>query len=86
MPDNIKGLKPVTNSWSWGLAITPHDTNDLVQPVNAIYVGAAGNLTVILRDQSTTTDFPNLPVGFHPIACSRVLATGTTATGIRGLL
>jgi hypothetical protein len=67
--------------------ITPSDTVDFSQgTVRGIYVGGAGNVTLI-TPAGTTVLFTALPVGtFMPVLASRVKATGTTATALVGLL
>jgi hypothetical protein len=65
------------------VAITPSDT--LEQFFKSIYVGGAGNVTVITEAGSTTT-FTAPPVGsIIPIRTKRVMATNTTATLLVGL-
>lgn len=67
--------------------ITPSDTVDLTIYQKALYVGVAGDLSVIPVNQSTDTAvvLKNHPVGYVPIQVRRVMATGTTATSIVGL-
>lgn len=68
-----------------GFSITPSDTVDLTHPTRGIYVGASGNLKVILVSGDTIT-FVGLSSGtIHPIRVRRVFSTGTTATSILGL-
>lgn len=68
-------------------AVTPSDTVffDAVSPKNGLtrglYVGVAGDLTVYRSDKTAVT-FSNAPVGYHPIRCIGVKATGTVASGI----
>jgi hypothetical protein len=58
-------------------AITVSDTADLPQP-SIIYVGAAGNVSVITPFGSTVT-FVGLQSGqIIPVQVRRVLSTGTT--------
>ena len=68
-----------------GNAITPSDTVDLPAPVRAVTIGtAAGTVSYIhARTGAICTTGP-LPVGQHSIWASRILATGTTATGLTG--
>jgi hypothetical protein len=67
-------------------AITPNDSTDLATPIRSIYVGGAGNLAV-KNVAGTTITFTGLVVGqILPIATSRVMATGTTATLLIGLV
>lgn len=69
------------------LVVTPNDGTDLVpptgnpRPTRGVSCSGAGSAVVIMADgiQATIT----LPTGsIWPIAVKRVLATGTTATGI----
>jgi hypothetical protein len=69
------------------LTITPNDSNDLAYVVRLIYVGTAGDISVIDTKGNTAT-FKNCPAGTNvggaPIA--RVKATGTTASNLVGLV
>lgn len=59
--------------------LTVSDTVDLPRP-SIIYVGAAGNVSVITAFGSTVT-FPGLQSGqVIPVQVRRVLSTGTTVT------
>lgn len=67
--------------------VTPSDTVDLpaaVRPSGYLYIGGAGNLTVIQEDGETQT-YPNCPIGFAPIRATRVMLTGTDASAIVAL-
>ncbi len=65
--------------------ITPSDAVDLAFATRAIYVGGAGNLKVRMLDGSQIT-FTNVQAGAqYAMRVDRVLATGTTATGIVAL-
>ena len=64
-------------------AITPSDTVNLGG--RAIYVGGAGNVTVVTEGGNTTL-FTAPPVGsIIPIRFTRVNSTGTTATALVAL-
>jgi hypothetical protein len=66
-------------------AITPHDTNDLSTPTRGLYVGVSGDVKVISLDGNDVT-YTGLMAGIiHAISCTRVYATGTTATNIVGI-
>lgn len=68
-----------------GKVVTPDDETNLPDGAcRGLYIGVAGNLTVIHIDGGTC-DYPNHPVGYAPLSVVRVLATGTTASGIRAL-
>lgn len=68
-------------------AITPHDTNDLAITPRALWTGAGGTIVCILADDSAEVTFSDVAAGcILPIRAKRVLATGTTATGLVGLV
>lgn len=61
--------------------VTPSDTVDLAFVSRALYVGGAGNITVIMAGDGSTVLFSAVPAGLVlPIRVNRVKATGTTAT------
>lgn len=67
-------------------AITPDDGTDLTQIPRAIYVGSAGDLAVVMKGGGTVT-FTGVPAGaLLSIRTARILATGTTADAIVGLI
>lgn len=67
-----------------GFAITPSDSADLPTVTREIRItGSGGTIAVVWLDGSTTTE----PIESGAAASwrvRRVLATGTTATGIKG--
>lgn len=65
-------------------AVTPSDTVDLVYMSRALYVGTAGDISVIDYFGATVL-LKNVPVGVLPVCVQRVRATGTTASNIVGL-
>lgn len=71
-----------------GSAITPNDDTDLATNTRGVYVGTAGNLSVIFASDIGTTAvlFKNVPAGtLLPICVRRVRSALTTATDIVGL-
>ena len=65
-------------------AVTPSDAvNFTGGQAKALYIGVAGNVTAIVGGQEIL--FTAMPVGIHRIACTRVNATATAATGIVAL-
>lgn len=79
---NEDGSRRVSSSVEDALAVTPSDSANLSKgATKGIYIGGAGDLSVILSS-GTTIAFTGLSVGFHPISATRVRATGTTATNI----
>lgn len=60
--------------------VTPNDGADLPTASRALYVGTAGNLSVVTVGGSTVTLVG--ASGWMPVRAARVLATGTTASDI----
>lgn len=87
MPDvfesHARGLSgPASN----GAAITPHATNALAFVTRAIWVGAAGDITLRLADASADITLIGVPAGtLLPLRASHVRATGTSAASLVGL-
>jgi len=67
-------------------AITPNDSTNLTQTVRAIYVGGAGDVSLITAGGSTVTFSGITGSMVLPVTTTRVRASGTTATGIVGLV
>lgn len=68
-----------------GAVLTPDDAVDLAVVTRAVYVGGGGTLAVELADGDTVT-FAGVPTGaVLPVRLKRLLATGTSASGIVGL-
>lgn len=65
--------------------ITPSDTADLSHVTVALNVATTGRVRVTTLD-GDTTDISIAPGVAFPLRVSRVWETGTTATGIRGLV
>lgn len=86
MPTDIYGYPQVGTSGPLigAFSITPSDVTDLPNNTRQIRVtGIAGNLVAIWQDGQTRT----IPVAANDVLdwrVSRVLATGTTATGLWG--
>lgn len=73
-------------SYGGGFTIAPNDNQDLPQRVQGIYVGSgSGALVATLGGVDVT--FVGIVTGsILPISPSRVKSTGTTATGLIGLV
>ncbi|MBW9063152.1 hypothetical protein JNB71_07465 [Rhizobium herbae] len=87
MPDRFSSyiLSP-TSPATHGFIVTPSDTIDLPEMTRAIYVGSGGVLAVRLLSGQTVT-FAGVSAGsILPLRADRVLATGTTAGSIVGLV
>lgn len=65
--------------------ITPDDANDLAEATTALNVATPGKVRVTSIDGSTA-DLLIHPGQAFPIRARRIWLTGTTATGIRGLI
>jgi len=66
-------------------AVTPSNSANFTQgAARALYIGVTGDVSVVCLSGSVT--FTAVPVGWFPVNCTRVNATGTTATNIVGLL
>ena len=83
--DKFAGISqtPVLPANSVG-TITPSDEADLEQVTLALNVAAAGTVRVTTNDGAVDDIFITAGSAF-PLRVRRVWATGTTATGIRGL-
>jgi hypothetical protein len=68
---------------SHAVVVSPNDNTDLTTYSRGLYVGAAGNLAVLMAQDSVSVTFNSVPAGsLLPLAVKRVLATGTTAGNI----
>ncbi len=65
--------------------IIPSDTTDLPQASRAIYVGAAGDLSVRLVGGSEVTFIGTVAGAIYPIRAERVMSTGTSAASLIAL-
>jgi len=68
-----------------GFDVLPDDGTDLPTLPRALMVTGGGDVAVVLKDGTSLT-LPGLAEGvIYPLRTVRVLTTGTTATGIKGL-
>ena len=76
-PQYASGLgSPLSNL----VAVTPSDSTDLAHVARCLYVGTAGDISVITAGGPTVT--LTAALGWLPVRVSRVNATNTTATNI----
>lgn len=69
------------------VTIVPNDDTELAPAPIALYIGSSGNVSVIAVRDSDPHTFVAVPAGsILPVIVRRVRATGTTASGIVGLL
>lgn len=67
-------------------AVTPNDSTLLPFVTTGLFVGGAGDVSVVDPVTASPVVFKAVPAGsILPIRTARVLATGTTATFIVGL-
>jgi hypothetical protein len=70
----------------YAVAITPDNSNDLAIYAKSLYVGGAGNISLVTKRGTANVTFTAVPAGtILPVQVSRVNATGTTATAIVAL-
>lgn len=69
-----------------GFSITPNDAADVQEVTRAVMVSTMGNLTCTLKGGSTMTLTSLVPGVMYPLRVIRILTSGTTATGIVGLV
>ncbi|MCB2111645.1 MAG: hypothetical protein H6895_08620 [Defluviimonas sp.] len=67
------------------MPVTPSDSNEFATTAIALYVVGAGTVAVMTAS-GTTRSFAVPAYSYVPLGVRRVLATGTTATGIHALL
>jgi hypothetical protein len=86
MTTDLETLQPGLESPpSRGTVVTPDDNADLSFPVRGLMVAGAGDVSVETLGGDTVT-LPALQPGVqYAVLARRVLAAGTTATGIIGL-
>lgn len=70
---------------SHAAAVTPDDATDLTYTTRALWVGGAGNISVITLGGETVTITGVLAGSLIPIRVNRVRSTSTTATNILAL-
>lgn len=85
--DTFKDYTPgLSSPICGGFDVIADDAADLPSVTRALMVAEAGDVAVVLKNGETLT-LPGLAPGvIYPIRVSRVLATGTTATGLKGLI
>ena len=69
-----------------GFAVTPDDNQDLQEVTRGLYIGASGTVRGQCHD-GTELEFENLSSGtLLPVRFRRILAAGTSATSLIGLV
>ncbi len=76
----VTNIVGTTSPASIAEAVTPSDSTDLTNVSRALWIGGAGNISVIMANGSTVL-FSGVPAGtLLPLRVSRVRSTSTTAT------
>lgn len=87
MSDSFKDYQPGLESPAGhGVAIVPSDNVALAEATRAIYVGGAGALRVTMVSGAVVTLAVAQAGQIYPLRVVQVMATGTTATGLVGLI
>ena len=77
------GSSGLTGSATRSASVSPNDGADLSNVTRAIWVGGAGNLAVMLLEDSAAVTFVGVAAGtLLPLRVKRVMSTNTTATSI----
>lgn len=67
-------------------AVTPNNSTDLPDGIcRALFIGTAGDLVLIAAEDDDAVLLPGVGAGVLPVSTKRVLASGTTASGIVAL-
>ena len=87
MPDRFQYSTPsLSGPAAHAFAVTPNDSSDLSETTRALYVGTAGSVAVVMASGASVS-FGTIASGtVLPVRVTRVLATGTTASAILGLV
>jgi len=87
MPDRFQYASPsLSGPASHGFSVAPHDSNLLAETTRALYVGGAGTIAVVLASGASLTFASVSPGTVLPVRATKIMATGTTATDILGLV
>lgn len=77
------GSSGLTGSATRSAAVSPNDSTDLANVTRALWVGGAGNVALMLVDDSSAVTFVGVAAGtLLPLRVKRVMSTNTTATNI----
>lgn len=85
MADNSKLPYDLQGPLASGSTLVPSDTQDVVNVTRALMVGASGNVSVVLYLDAEPVTLSLVAGAIYPLMVTRLMATGTTATGIVGL-
>lgn len=87
MTDRFSNVQPSLAGPAFsGFPITPDDSLDLPETTRAVYVGQGGDLAVVMASGAALVLADVTAGSLLPLRVSRVLATGTTAGFLAGLV
>lgn len=78
-------LNTITSPALGAVAVTPSDTVNIVGGFKSLYIGGAGNVTLVTYNDEVVTFVGLLAGSILPVVGYRVNATATTATNLVGL-
>lgn len=79
----VAGLSGHSSPAANCVAVTPNDSTEV--NCRALYIGTSGDLAIVpLGGDGTTVTFVNVPIGWFPVMCAKVMAA-TTADDIVAL-
>lgn len=80
-------MSDLANPGSSAAVVTPSDTANLSPACRALYIGGAGDVTLLtVGNNNASVLFTAVPAGsILPVRAARVMSTGTTATAIVAL-
>jgi hypothetical protein len=77
----------LADPWLDAFAVTPNDAADLAVGARGLYAAGAGNVAVLMYDATDDAQVQTFAFAageIKPLVVRRVMATNTTATGIKG--
>ena len=77
-------VNSITGPASGQFDVTPDDANDLAFVTRAIMVSTPGVINATWSDGTTSLSAPLIAGVQYSMRLTRILSTGTTATGIKG--
>ena len=85
MSDHSPKTSGLTSPPIHAFTITPDDAQDLPRPIRGLMVRAGGDVALVTLGGDTITLPGLLPGAQYAIRANRILAAGTTASGLVGL-
>lgn len=85
MPAPSTNSVPSSNPAGYAVAVTPSNSVNLAAAPRALYIGATGNVALVLPDDAVVTFVGAQAGSIIPVTCKRVNSTSTTASSIVAL-